>query len=452
MALSSKFLLWFCCSAWLCVPSCLGSQASRGEAQIAASAELESEAEPWSSPQPADGSDGSGLLLPLLKVLSDGRGGAPRLQPDSRALRYMKKLYKAYATKEGIPKSNRSHLYNTVRLFTPCAQHKQAPGDQVTGALPAVDLLFNLDRVTAVEHPLKSVLLYTVNNSVSFSSAVKCACNLVIKEPESSGKSLPGAAHSFTFNSRFEFGKKHKWVEVDVTALLQPLLASNRQIHMSASFTCTRAGRQRPPAQEGRVDVALAAPPALILYLNDTGAQARHGPSPADSAGRPSQGPAPQSNLPACPRGEEAAEDGRFSRHRRGQETVVSELRKPLAPASLNLSEYFKQFVFPQNECELHDFRLSFRQLKWDTWIVAPHRYNPRFCKGDCPKAAGHRYGSRAHTTVQNIIHETLDPSVPRPSCVPAEYGPLSLLTVEPDGSVAYKEYEDMIATKCTCR
>ncbi|XP_012506816.1 PREDICTED: growth/differentiation factor 9 [Propithecus coquereli] len=452
MALSSKFLLWFCCCAWLCVASSLGSQASRGEAQIAASAELEFEAEPWSSLQPVDGKDPSGLLPPLFKVLSDGPGGAPRLQPDSRALLYMKKLYKAYATKEGIPKSSRSHLYNTVRLFSPCAQHKQAPGHQATGILPSADLLFNLDRVTAVEHLLKSVLLYTINNSVSFSSAVKCACDLLIKEPKSSGKNLPGAPHSFTFNSQFEFGKKHKWIEVDVTPLLQPLVASNKKIDMSVNFTCTREQQRQPSARDSPFHMALLAPPSLILYLNDTSAQAHHSWHPLHGARRPAQGPDQKSKLAAYPVGEEAAEDARISRRRRGQEPVISELRKPLVPASRNLSEYFKQFLFPQNECELHDFRLSFSQLKWDNWIVAPRRYNPRYCKGDCPRAAGHRYGSAAHALVQNIIHETLDPSVPRPSCVPASYSPLSVLTVEPDGSVAYKEYEDMIATRCTCR
>lgn len=180
MALPNKFLLWFYCFAWLCFPVSLGSQASGGDAQIAASAELESGATPWSLLQPIDERDRAGLLPPLFKVLSVGRGGAPRLQPDSRALHYMKNLYKTYATKEGIPKSKRSHLYNTVRLFTPCTQHKQVPGDQVTGILPSVDLLFNLDRITTVEHLLKSVLLYTINNSVSFSSAVKCVCNLNI--------------------------------------------------------------------------------------------------------------------------------------------------------------------------------------------------------------------------------------------------------------------------------
>nr|XP_012617606.1 growth/differentiation factor 9 isoform X2 [Microcebus murinus]XP_012617607.1 growth/differentiation factor 9 isoform X2 [Microcebus murinus]XP_012617608.1 growth/differentiation factor 9 isoform X2 [Microcebus murinus]XP_012617609.1 growth/differentiation factor 9 isoform X2 [Microcebus murinus] len=364
----------------------------------------------------------------------------------------MKKLYKAYATKDGIPKSNRSHLYNTVRLFTPCAQHKQAPGDQVAGILPPVDLLFDLDRVTAVERLLKSVLLYTVNHSVSLPSAVKCACNLVIKEPAPSGQSLPGAPHSFTLNSQFEFGKKHRWIEVDVTTLLQPLVGSNKKIHMSVNFTCTREQPRRPSARDGPSDVTLLVSPSLILYLNDTSARAHHSRLSLHDARRPSPGPDQRSNVSAYPVGEEAAEDGRSSRHRRGQDTVVSELKKPLVPASLNLSDYFKQFLFPQNECELHDFRLSFSQLKWDNWIVAPGRYNPRYCKGDCPRAAGHRYGSVAHTMVQNIIHETLDPSVPRSSCVPARYSPLSVLTVEPDGSIAYKEYEDMIATKCTCR
>ncbi|XP_037364137.1 growth/differentiation factor 9 isoform X2 [Talpa occidentalis] len=358
----------------------------------------------------------------------------------------MKRLYKAYATKEGIPKSNRSHLYNTVRLFTPCAQHKQ-----VTGALPSVDLLFSLDRVTAVERLLKSVLLYTFNNSVSFPSAVKCLCNLMIKESEFSNKTLPRAPYSLTFSSQFEFRKKHKWLEIDVTTLLQPLVASNkRSIHMSIDFTCVKD--QRPSAQDRPFNLTLPTPPSLLLYLNDTSAQAYHRWYSLHHKRRPSQCPHQKRVLSAYSREEEASEGVRSSRHRRDKETVSSDLKKPLVPASFNLSEYFKQFLFPQNECELHEFRLSFSQLKWDNWIVAPHRYNPRYCKGDCPRAVGHRYGSPVHTMVQNIIYEKLDSSVPKPSCVPAKYSPLSVLTIEPDGSIAYKEYEDMIATKCTCR
>ncbi|XP_055980253.1 growth/differentiation factor 9 isoform X2 [Sorex fumeus] len=394
MALPHRFL-WFGCVAWLCFPIILGSRASRVEAQIANSAELESGAAPWSLLQPLDGRERPGLLPPLFKVLYDEQGGTPRLQPDSRALRYMKRLYKAYATKEGIPKSNRSHLYNTVRLFTPCAQHKQSPGDQVTGSLSSVDLLFNLDRL--------------------------------------------------------EFQKKHKWLEMDVTSLLQPFVASNkRSILMAVNLTCMKEQPQSS-AQDGTWNLPLLVRPSLLLYLNDTSTQAYHRWYSVHSQRRPAQCRHHKRGLPAHHRMEPAVVS-RSSRARRDQKTGSSELKKPLVPTSLNLSEYFKQFLFPQNECELHDFRLSFSQLKWDNWIVAPHRYNPRYCKGDCPRAVGHRYGSPVHTMVQNIIYEKLDSSVPKPSCVPAKYSPLSVLTIEPDGSIAYKEYEDMIATKCTCR
>ncbi|XP_051023694.1 growth/differentiation factor 9 [Acomys russatus] len=442
MALPSNFLLGICCLAWLYFLPSLSSRAPKGESQAAASTNLESEAYPWSLLLPTDGTDRSGLLPPLFKVLSDRRGEAPKLQPDSRALYYMKKLYKTYATKEGVPKPSRSHLYNTVRLFSPCAQQEQATSNQTPGPLPMVDLLFNLDRVTAMEHLLKSVLLYTLNNSAAPSATVTCVWDLVVKEPMSSGKAPPRVPYSFTL-------KKHRWIEMDVTPLLQPLVASSeRSIHMSVNFTCTKD----QASEDGVFNMPLSVPPSLILYLNDTSAQAYHSWHSLHSTWRPSQR-AGQDSVAAHPVKEEAAEVERSARHRRGgQNAISSKAKKPVLTAPFNLSDYFKQFLFPQNECELHDFRLSFSQLQWDNWIVAPHRYNPRYCKGDCPRAVRHRYGSPVHTMVQNVIYEKLDPSVPRPSCVPGKYSPLSVLTIEPDGSIAYKEYEDMIATRCTCR
>lgn len=312
-----------------------------------------------------------------------------------------------------------------------------------------MDLLFNLDRVSAVEHLLKSVLLYTFNNSLSFPSTAKCVCNLLIKEPEFFNKSFP----KVTFNSQLEFRKKHKWFEMDVTRLLLPFVASNkRSILMAMNLTCMKDQSQQPSAQDGALNLTLLVRPSLLLYLNDTSTQAYHRWYSVHSQKIPAQCPLHKRGVPDDVPVEPAV-GSRSSRPRRDQQQTGSlELKKPLVPTSLNLSEYFKQFFFPQNECELHDFRLSFSQLKWDNWIVAPHRYNPRYCKGDCPRAVRHRYGSPVHTIVQNIIYEKLDSSVPKPSCVPAKYSPLSVLTIEPDGSIAYKEYEDMIATKCTCR
>ncbi|NXD77072.1 GDF9 factor, partial [Halcyon senegalensis] len=448
---------FYCCLHWLssgvqCSPHSRGRVASEETSGLLVAPEdTSSELNPlWWLPKGVR--RGYALLPPLLKVLSE-RGPqhwdseVPRLQPDSRALRYMKRLYKMSATKEGIPKANKSHLYNTVRLFTPCSECKHRHGDLGKGDIHSVDLLFNLDRVTALEHLLKSVLLYSFDTSVPISSSITCMCHLSIKEHDFSSPVCPSVSHSVAFSLHFQV-RKRKWVEIDVTSFLQPLIATNRRdIHMAVNVTCLMGEPQRNTDLESPINMALV-PPSLLLYLNDTSEQAYHrwnslrhrrkGP------GRPRQRPAPLLD----PTGDKENSQGtRASRRRRDENPKEAPATTPY-----NLSQYFKQFLFPQNECELHNFRLSFSQLKWDRWIIAPHRYSPQYCKGDCPRVVGHRYGSAVHTMVQNIIYEKLDSSVPKPSCVPAEYSPLSVLTIEPDGSIVYKEYEDMIATKCTCR
>ncbi|NXH42429.1 GDF9 factor, partial [Dicaeum eximium] len=384
-------------------------------------------------------------LPALLRVLQERgargwQGEAPRPQPDSRALRYMKRLYRMSATSEGIPKARRGRLYNTVRLFTPCGECGHSRGHPGTGDVHSVDLLFNLDRVTALEHLLKSVLLYSFDTSVPTSSSITCICHLSLKEHDFSSQVCSSISHSLAFSLHFDV-RKRKWVEMDVTSFLQPLIATNRRnVHMALNFTCLMGDPQGSTKQENTINVTLV-PPSLLLYLNDTSEQAYHrGSSPGH--GRKSS--SPPADPPQGDRGQGAPRGTRASRQRRSD--------NPKAAPGASAGELLQELAVPQHECELHTFRLSFSQLRWDRWIIAPHRYSPQFCRGDCPRALGHRYGSPVHTMVQTLIYERLDPSVPRPSCVPAAYSPLSVLTIEPDGSIAYKEYEDMIATRCTCR
>lgn len=132
---------FYCCLHWLassiqCSPHVRGGVTSDKSSGFPAAPE-DSELNPllW---LPKSVRRGYALLPPLLKVLSD-RGHqnweseVPRLRPDSRALRYMKRLYKMSATKDGIPKANKSHLYNTVRLFTPCSECKHLYRDLMKG-------------------------------------------------------------------------------------------------------------------------------------------------------------------------------------------------------------------------------------------------------------------------------------------------------------------------------
>ncbi|NWV08600.1 GDF9 factor, partial [Ptilonorhynchus violaceus] len=453
-------ICFYCCLAWLstgtwCSPNSKGQGGSeKAPGFLAAPEDAASELGALLQ-LPKEGGQGHAFVPHLLEVLAERilrglDGGAPWLQPDSRAIRYMKRLYRMSATKEGFPRAHRSPLYNTVRLFSPCRECEPRRRDLGEGDVHSVDLRFNLERVTALEHLLKSVLLYSFDTAVPISSSITCICHLSLKEHDFSSQVCPNISHSLAFSLHFDV-RKRKWVEIDVTSFLQPLIAMNRRnTHMVLNFTCVMGDPQQSTKLDNPVNVALV-PPSLLLYLNDTSEDAyhwgnslRHGrKSPARA--RPRSGPLVHPTK--GDKGKRNSQGKRASRQRRNESPKAA----PATPPH-DLSEYFKQFAFPQNECELHDFRLSFSQLRWDRWIIAPHRYSPRFCRGDCPRVPGQRYGSPVHTVVQSIISERLDPAVPRPACVPAEYRPLSVLTVEPDGSVAYKEYEDMIATKCTCR
>ncbi|XP_004713193.1 bone morphogenetic protein 15 [Echinops telfairi] len=105
-----------------------------------------------------------------------------------------------------------------------------------------------------------------------------------------------------------------------------------------------------------------------------------------------------------------------------------------------------------QNQCSLHTFQVSFHQLGWDHWIIAPHLYTPNYCKGVCPRVLRYGLNSPNHAIIQNLVNELVNQSVPQPSCVPYKYVPMSILLIEPNGSILYKEYADMIAQSCTCR
>lgn len=104
------------------------------------------------------------------------------------------------------------------------------------------------------------------------------------------------------------------------------------------------------------------------------------------------------------------------------------------------------------NQCSLHHFQVSFHQLGWDHWIIAPNLYTPNYCKGACPRVLRYGLNSPNHAIIQNLVNELVDQNVPQPSCVPYNYAPISVLLVEANGSILYKEYKDMIAQSCTCR
>ncbi|KAF2980977.1 hypothetical protein EK904_000923 [Melospiza melodia maxima] len=246
----------------------------------------------------------------------------------------MKRLYRLSATRDGIPRAQRGRLYNTVRLFTPCWECEHSPAPLAKGDAHSVDLLFSLDRVTALEHLLKSVLLYSFDTSVPISSSITCVCHLSLKEHDFSSQVCPSISHSLAFSLHSDV-RKRKWVEMDVTSFLRPLIATNRRnVHMALNFTCLMGDPQGSTKLGKAMNVTLV-PPSLLLYLNDTSEQAYHRGS---SLGHGRKSGSPQVD---APRGDQGNPQGkRASRQRRNENPKAAP-----ASSSHNLSEYLKQFA-----------------------------------------------------------------------------------------------------------
>nr|XP_008122791.1 PREDICTED: bone morphogenetic protein 15 [Anolis carolinensis] len=371
--------------------------------------------------------------LPLIRVLlSQGPPkarplGRRRRQAGQQPLRYMMSLYRSLADRHGRPRRDRQMPTNTVRLVQPFAKRLQ-PG---TGPWLVWTLDYRLEVKPQVEQLVRAVAIYS-RTQLSNSSLFACAAELLQGQRASSPTPLslnlvPPQDH---LNVTMAPPAQDSWAEVDLSAHL-PLWGSweapqSRVLRLrhACAASSSSVGHPLDPAAVSLED------PFLLLYLNDTRQGLR---AERDEGPNPALGLSPL-------------------KPSRGSPSLVRRARQA-GRLALDLPGYSRPGSSKRDEeCSLRPFRVSFSQLGWDHWIIAPHWYRPQFCKGDCPRVLRHSYHAPNHAIVQNFINELVDSSVPRPSCVPYEYGPISVLMIEPNNDILYKVYDNMVAKSCTCR
>uniref|UniRef100_UPI0037E7C2EF growth/differentiatio n=1 Tax=Semicossyphus pulcher TaxID=241346 RepID=UPI0037E7C2EF len=382
------------------------------------------------------------IFSPLLKALSEHGGSKwnpglrKRMKPEHKYIKYLQEVYKK------SPRVQRSlngdNFYNTVRLIKP---QDECPAQSHKESFMQ-DLSYSLDQVRRKEQLLKSTLLYNLDQDRA--APANSVCYLSVKEQELSDQCqlCPTTHHSVNFTASTDGRSGRNWVEVDVTSFLQPLLQFQRKsIHLRINATCPGDRRARGEGSKGQLQFTLRSP-LLLLYLNDT-SQIAHQRVPVN---------AKSGQKPATFHKQRVFKpEPRIVRKRRWKRESPKTKRGDKS-MDFHLPELLPSSEFPTSDCALYDFRVRFSQLKLDQWIVFPPKFNPRYCRGICPNTVGFIYGSPLHTMVQNLIYEKLDSSVPRPSCIPSHYSPLSVMIFEKDGSYVYKEIKDMVATRCTCR
>ena len=102
--------------------------------------------------------------------------------------------------------------------------------------------------------------------------------------------------------------------------------------------------------------------------------------------------------------------------------------------------------------CRRRPLYVSFEDVGWQDWIIAPQGYEAYYCVGECPNVLGDNMNTTNHAIVQTLVHSVNPQMVPRPCCVPTELSQISLLYIEDNGGSTLKSYTDMVVDACGCR
>ncbi|KAK7475615.1 hypothetical protein BaRGS_00033108 [Batillaria attramentaria] len=106
---------------------------------------------------------------------------------------------------------------------------------------------------------------------------------------------------------------------------------------------------------------------------------------------------------------------------------------------------------FRRQSCQRRTLYVSFRDLGWQDWIIAPDGYSAFYCNGECAFPLGAHMNATNHAIVQTLVH-LLDPYlVPKPCCAPTKLSAISVLYFDHNSNVVLKRYRDMIVKACGC-
>ncbi|XP_060643488.2 bone morphogenetic protein 10 [Anolis sagrei] len=101
--------------------------------------------------------------------------------------------------------------------------------------------------------------------------------------------------------------------------------------------------------------------------------------------------------------------------------------------------------------CKKVSLHVDFKEIGWDSWIIAPLHYDAFQCRGACAFPLDGP-PSTTHAMARALLRLG-DPDRAAPvCCVPTRLAPISLLYLE-KGVVTFKtKYEDMVVAECGCR
>ncbi|KAG8291315.1 protein 60A [Homalodisca vitripennis] len=128
-------------------------------------------------------------------------------------------------------------------------------------------------------------------------------------------------------------------------------------------------------------------------------------------------------------------------RRKKAENSETSYSRNPFTDSSL----------WSTRSCQIQTLYVSFRDLGWQDWIIAPDGYGAFYCSGECNFPLNAHMNATNHAIVQTLVHLMYPFEVPKPYCAPTKLTPISVLYFLDDSNVILKKYKNMVVKSCGC-
>ena len=101
-----------------------------------------------------------------------------------------------------------------------------------------------------------------------------------------------------------------------------------------------------------------------------------------------------------------------------------------------------------ESKCCRYPIKISFSEIGWDDWIIAPLEYRGYYCAGTCP----YRYRmANTFSGIKALLHLKHPKKVPLPCCVATKLSPFTILHYDLEGRYKFSDYPDLVVEQCKC-
>ncbi|XP_078536893.1 bone morphogenetic protein 8A-like [Lissotriton helveticus] len=101
--------------------------------------------------------------------------------------------------------------------------------------------------------------------------------------------------------------------------------------------------------------------------------------------------------------------------------------------------------------CKRHELYVSFRDLGWLDWVIAPQGYSAYYCEGECTFPLDSCMNATNHAILQSLVHLLKPDTVPKACCAPTKLSATSVLYYDNSNNVILKKHRNMVVKSCGC-